>query len=521
MSPGESQDIESATTNIQSQPDNKTRRYDRQLRLWAATGQAALESSRILVLSASATATSILKNLVLPGIGHFTILDPHTATPADAGVNFFLDGHASVGRPRAEEAVRLLAELNDGVEGRARVADPADVLNNDPAFFSAFSLVIAHNLRADALARLAALLWADPARAPLVVVRSAGFLAEFYIQYHEHDVIESHAETAPSLRIDKPFPELLEYATSLDFDGMDPTDHGHIPYVVILVRALDAWKKSHDGLPPQSSAEKQAFKRSVLAMKTKPDEENFDEAAAQAYRAWTETTVPADTAALLRAPGLAALTPAAPVFQHLLSALRQFALQPPHVLPLAAALPDMKADTAGYVRLQRLYKARAEHERAVFRGLVQIPVDDALVERFVRNAHALRALRGRRWGELDRDPVALANAAAASPRETATHIALSALEAHTAAQPDAPPTVEALRAHALAIAGDVALPPKELEDALGEIARAPTADLPNVAAFVGGLVAQEAIKMVTKQYVPINGYCVVDLVDTWTGVIGP
>ena len=156
-------------------------------RLWAATGQAALESSRILVLSASATATSILKNLVLPGIGHFTILDPHTATPADAGVNFFLNGHASVGRPRAEEAVRLLAELNDGVEGRARVADPADVLNDDPAFFSAFSLVIAHNLRADALARLAALLWADPARAPLVVVRSAGFLAEFYVQYHEHD----------------------------------------------------------------------------------------------------------------------------------------------------------------------------------------------------------------------------------------------------------------------------------------------------------------------------------------------
>jgi NEDD8-activating enzyme E1 regulatory subunit len=50
-------------------------------------------------------------------------------------------------------------------------------------------------------------------------------------------------------------------------------------------------------------------------------------------------------------------------------------------------------------------------------------------------------------------------------------------------------------------------------------ARAPTADLPNVAAFLGGLVAQEAIKMITKQYVPVNGYCVVDLIDTWTGVV--
>jgi hypothetical protein len=49
--------------------------------------------------------------------------------------------------------------------------------------------------------------------------------------------------------------------------------------------------------------------------------------------------------------------------------------------------------------------------------------------------------------------------------------------------------------------------------------RAPTADLPNVAAFLGGMVAQEAIKMITRQYIPVNGYCVIDLVDTWTGVL--
>lgn len=50
-------------------------------------------------------------------------------------------------------------------------------------------------------------------------------------------------------------------------------------------------------------------------------------------------------------------------------------------------------------------------------------------------------------------------------------------------------------------------------------ARAPTADLPNTAAFLGGLVAQEMIKMITKQYVPIESHCVVDLVETWTGIL--
>ena len=44
--------------------------------------------------------------------------------------------------------------------------------------------------------------------------------------------------------------------------------------------------------------------------------------------------------------------------------------------------------------------------------------------------------------------------------------------------------------------------------------------MPTVAAFMGGMVAQEAIKMITKQYVPVNGHCVVDLVGSWTGVVG-
>jgi amyloid beta precursor protein binding protein 1 len=55
-------------------------------------------------------------------------------------------------------------------------------------------------------------------------------------------VIESHTETSPSLRIDKPFPTLLQAARALDFSSMDMTDHAHVPYVYILVRALDDWK---------------------------------------------------------------------------------------------------------------------------------------------------------------------------------------------------------------------------------------------------------------------------------------
>lgn len=65
--------------------------------------------------------------------------------------------------------------------------------------------------------------------------------------FHLDLVIESHSENMPSLRIDKPFPSLLQHAVSLDLAKMDPTDHSHIPYVIVLVRVMEEWKSSVGG----------------------------------------------------------------------------------------------------------------------------------------------------------------------------------------------------------------------------------------------------------------------------------
>ena len=107
-------------------------------------------------------------------------------TPEDAGNNFFLEGPSSIGKSRAEEAVRLLCELNDSVEGKADQRSLEEVLEKDKDWLLEFTIVIAHNLEPGSLDKLSSLLWQDPAYPPLVVVRSAGFVAEFYIQYHEH-----------------------------------------------------------------------------------------------------------------------------------------------------------------------------------------------------------------------------------------------------------------------------------------------------------------------------------------------
>lgn len=72
-----------------------------------------------------------LKNLVLPGIGGFTIVDSAPVTEADLGVNFFVE-EESLGKSRAGETCRLLRELNPDVDGsfysKVYALDPGSTL---------------------------------------------------------------------------------------------------------------------------------------------------------------------------------------------------------------------------------------------------------------------------------------------------------------------------------------------------------------------------------------------------------
>ena len=115
-------------------PSDKEKKYDRQLRLWAASGQQALEDAHILLINSGSGTVGVetLKNLVLPGradvpdavfqadkvlgIGKFTIADENIVDQADLGVNFFLD-EGCLGKPRSECCVKLLQELNPDVKG--------------------------------------------------------------------------------------------------------------------------------------------------------------------------------------------------------------------------------------------------------------------------------------------------------------------------------------------------------------------------------------------------------------------
>ena len=52
-----------------------------------------------------------------------------------------------------------------------------------------------------------------------------------------------------------------------------------------------------------------------------------------------------------------------------------------------------------------------------------------------------------------------------------------------------------------------------------EVARAKGGELHNISSLTGGMVAQEVIKIITKQYIPIDNTCVFDGITSRTQVL--
>jgi len=124
---------------------NKTQKYDRQLRLWGEHGQEALEKASVCLIHGTPTGTEILKNLILPGVGSFTVIDGKLVEGRDLGNNFFLE-KKNIGKPRAACVTELLQELNRDVRGRFVQSDPIAMIESNINFFKDYTIVIANSV---------------------------------------------------------------------------------------------------------------------------------------------------------------------------------------------------------------------------------------------------------------------------------------------------------------------------------------------------------------------------------------
>ncbi|KAN0060147.1 hypothetical protein ACQY0O_008121 [Thecaphora frezii] len=621
------------------QPSAHTQRYDRQLRLWASSGQSSLEKAHLLVVGASALSAQILKNLVLPGIGAFTIVDDAIVDGADLGVNFFLQPGGSEAKPAASEMARLLAEMNDGVSAHAKLESPAALLAREPSFFTGFSLVISVNQPHSFDLALSDLCWAlqPPAQqVPFLRVRSAGMMGQMTVSLKQLGLVETHPDSVVDLRLTRPFAELEALADSFDLDTDDSMLHSHIPFVVILLKKLAEWKQKNGGSLP-TTANRADFVALINASRRpdNADEENFDEAiAALGKHVWRPISsdgagsggVPSEVRALFDDPECQKVGPCSNNFWLLVRALRDFvAASPTDSLPLSGSLPDMKATSDIYVRLQSCYRAKAASDLAEFAKILeavaaQAGVAGAIgqdeVEAFVKHAGYLKLIRGRserqRFESPNAETATMAFMDPVNPCTFQHHIALLAsdrfYELHgrypgssaafsrsitstrsapaakaslapatrtealtsdsnstggaggeetrqakrhksetptgegdgdadvrmldagaTAVADNEEPDLEKDETALLALAGEVAAKFgaavigdednwEKVDNAVRELVRSGHASLPATMALLGGMVAQETIKLITRQYIPADNTVVYDGIQQAIGV---
>ena len=518
-------------------PSEKDTRYDRQLRLWGDHGQTALELAHVCLVNTSATGTEILKNLVLPGIKAFTIVDPKTVIEEDLGANFFLDSD-SVGKGRAACAVELLLELNNEVKGFAVQDDVGTILERNPRFFCQFSVVIATQMHGPALLKLSDTLWKQSV--PLLIARSHGMLGYVRLVTQEHTIIESHPDSLlEDLRMDRPFPELTCFTECIELEKLSDTDHRQVPYPVILLHMLEHWKKDHNGQFPKNYKEKKEFKLVVDGARRSVEEENFDEAVKAVNTAISVSSVPLNVRKVLEDSLCIEVSQESSNFWILASALREFVSnEGGGLLPVRGSIPDMFSSSDKYIGLQRLYQARASADTELVLRNAQILLDklgrprDSISEQdvimFCRHSAFLRVVRTHSLRQ-EHDPAAInANALDAYLDDpgsiVAYYILLRAADrfflAHKRIPGDSEDQFESdvdqmSKFTVNTLAKDLCLPSKSIKrEFVVEFCRSGGAELHSVAAFVGGVVGQEVIKLITHQYVPINNTLLYDAITS-------
>ena len=496
------------------------------MRLWHAGGQFRLEQASVCVISGNATAAEILKNLVLPGVGSFAILDHRDVSNADLAGNFFLE-QSDISTNVAAAMCAHLRELNSDVRGRA-VEERLETLLPQNDFWLGFDVVVVCGaLSLVEQATLQSLLWQH--NVALLRVWTRGFYGAVRIARRETTVFETHNPSPTyDLRLDCPWPELVTYADLFALEKLDDIEYAHVPYVVIYLKAIDQWRRAHRRTPPElprTHAEKTDFRRNFVDKMARDisHEANFAEASQAIHRALQPTAVPESLQRLFsrKETDDALLARSVSVFWVYVRALADFVRENGGFLPLPGVLPDMVSTTSSYVRLQRIYREKALLDKQQFTAIVtalcerlqlDLQPDPESISTFCKNAAYLYVSNG---AQLDThaklaEEFAKTSGLREDPRLLlVVYFGMLALDRWTE-EGGVGGETQFLEVFSCITGASTRSLPKAVADTLRELFVHNVSGYANTCSYMGGIVAQEVLKIVTCQYIPLDNLYVFD-----------
>lgn len=362
-------------------PSLRDAKQDRSLRLWGGDGQALLEAGHAVLLGGSSSGSEVLKNMILPGLGRFTIVDDAKVTKRDLGSNFFLD-QSDLGADKAPALVRVLGELNPDSKGRAVVTSPLALIETDVSFFEReevkIVIVSAGVPPASVSALSEALLGKD---IHIMYVEGTGLVGVMRIQCDPRYIVDAVPDPdlrIIDLRIVDPFPELQAF-----FEKLSPWDqemeidlHSHLPWPLVMYHAVKKLReeKKDPAYRPLTPADFRDVRTVIGRMirRTEPLQDNFVDAKSNATSAKLyagNRNVP-ELQQILNDPRTAAPSASDAHFWFLAHGIKRF--RDAHgCMPVSSDIPDFTSTTEWYLELKGIYKAQQERDVLEVLGYVR------------------------------------------------------------------------------------------------------------------------------------------------------
>jgi len=379
------------------------------------------------------------------------------------------------------------------------------------------------------------------------------------LQIREHCIVESHPDNLlEDLRLDKPFPGLKAFMETINLKEMNHKQLSHTPYLVLLYKALELWKTHSGSDLPSNYKEKLMFKKILKedllpevtidseedAPKTTGDEENLAEALKAANTALNKTQIPPNVQKILSADQCVHLKDKNS-FWIIAAALREFMDKEGNgALPVRGSLPDMTSDSQRYIALQNVYREQAakdadhvyRHVQTILkeRGWSCDLVNENDVKLFCKHSSELRLIRGRSLAaELEAKQLpGLQDHGQQLEEPDCPWLyylllrAVSRFQSENGCYPgfydDSVETdIVKLKSCFSRLLQDLGCQGNSLskDDNLHEMCRYGGAELHAVAAFIGGCAAQEVIKLITKQYVPLDNTLIFNAINATTATL--
>ena len=357
-------------------------KYDRQTRLWGE-GQILICSAKLLCLNSDCCSSEILKNLILSGVGEVTIVDDAKISSEDIKNNFFVDAE-DIGKLRGEIVLKNLLELNPDVKGNFINKNAKDYLEDEKNDFKSFTLLIGTNLLSEENNKLYSL--AKKFNLRLVIVKNNGLMSyiRLYENYHGNMSLRLPDNPVKDFRLSCPWKELVDFAKSFELEKMDVIDHKNVPYFVILIKALEIYRKNKNNpnANPKTMEEKKEFKTIVESFMLKTgavgENENIEEALPNLYFCNEEyknlktykmeeifdvidKTSPKEL--LRKSNNYMKL-----FFIYFISMKKFF--EKNKTYPLCGSIPDMISNTVNFIGLKNIYNTKAKIDHKEMRDLI-------------------------------------------------------------------------------------------------------------------------------------------------------